>query len=340
MFDDLAKLIEEKYISVQTHEQDSSLKIYNYTAKTQFDNFWNETTMHCRGLIMREGMIVARGPKKIFNATDEQLVNLKGIYEKADGSLGIPYEHHGDLYIATRGAFHSDQAKEATTILHAQHDEYLIVLIADLMQEGRTPVFEIIYPENQIVVNYGDQREIVYIGSVDNETGLLNYEIDREAFEELECPVVKKYFKLGEIPEGTEGFVVQLEDQTCLKIKSEWYLKIHRLLGNRDYFGMVISSLLEDNMSWIEDVPDEFYEEIKRVQAGIEKHLKEEIKRLRKLLDVALEEGESDREIALQIQEFPEDQNLLFVLWRKGEEHLRNGVLRQMLQVHRAENQA
>ena len=54
MFDDLAKLIEEKYISVQTHEQDSSLKIYNYTAKTQFDNFWNETTMHCRGLIMRK----------------------------------------------------------------------------------------------------------------------------------------------------------------------------------------------------------------------------------------------------------------------------------------------
>ena len=33
MFDDLAKLIEEKYISVQTHEQDSSLKIYNYTQR-------------------------------------------------------------------------------------------------------------------------------------------------------------------------------------------------------------------------------------------------------------------------------------------------------------------
>ena len=62
-----------------------------------------------------------------------------------------------------------------------------------------------------------------------------------------------------------------------------------------------------------------------------EKHLEEETKRLRKLLDVALEEGESDKEIALQIQEFSEDQNLLFVLWRKGEEHLRNGVLRQML---------
>jgi len=339
MFDDLEKLIEEKYISVQVHEQDSSLKIYNYTAKTQFDNFWNETTMNCRGLIMRKGMVVARGPKKIFNATDEQLVNLTGIYEKSDGSLGIPYEHQGDLYIATRGAFHSDQAKEATTILHAQHDEYLIVLIADLMQQGRTPVFEIIYPENQIVVNYGDQREIVYIGSVNNETGLLDYETDREAFEELDCPVVKKYFKLEKIPEGTEGFVVQLEDQTCLKIKSDWYLKIHRLLGNRDYFGMVISSLLENNMQWIEDVPDEFYEEIKHVQAGIEKHLQEEMKRLHRLLDVALEEGESDKEIALQIQEFSEDQNLLFVLWRKGEEHLRNGILRQMLQDHRAENQ-
>ena len=36
---------------------------------------------------------------------------------------------------------------------------------------GKTYLFEIIYPENRIVVDYGDYKGLVLIDVIDNETG-------------------------------------------------------------------------------------------------------------------------------------------------------------------------
>lgn len=106
-------------------------------------------TKACRGLIVdAENWIVQRPFEKFFSI--EQLEPFD-VYDKLDGSLGILYWVGDEPAIATRGSFISDQAKRGTEFLRARKDLNL--------DRRYTYLFEIIYPENRVVVNYGDQSK-------------------------------------------------------------------------------------------------------------------------------------------------------------------------------------
>lgn len=64
--DRIRKLVAGRYISVAKHPQ-LDLFIYNYTAKSQYERYWTEETMMCRGLILdSQGQIIARPFPKFF----------------------------------------------------------------------------------------------------------------------------------------------------------------------------------------------------------------------------------------------------------------------------------
>ncbi len=64
---EIERLIEEGFIRRNKHPS-FDLYIYNYTAKTQYENYWNTETLQCRGLIANgKGKIVARPFIKFFN---------------------------------------------------------------------------------------------------------------------------------------------------------------------------------------------------------------------------------------------------------------------------------
>ena len=142
--------------------------IYNYTNKTQYEGYWTPETLICRGLILDEvGDVVARGFSKFFNYPSPQTMSIPVepfvVTEKIDGSLGILYYLDGQAFIATRGSFTSRQALEGTAMLREQEIEHV---------EGVTPLFEVVYPENRIVVDYGDRRELTLLAAICNETGV------------------------------------------------------------------------------------------------------------------------------------------------------------------------
>ena len=277
---------------------------------------------------------MSRGPSKFYNYGDidhPSSNDIIGVYEKADGSLGIPYELEGSVNIATRGSFSSEQAKTATEILNENYDDFLTSLILDLLDDEMTPVFEIIYPKNQIIVNYGKLKELVFIGTVDNKTGLIDYEKHRKEFQEL-CTVVKKYTIDDKIPEKTEGFVVQFKNGTCAKIKSDWYINLHKLLVDKDFYRMTLDSLLvNDNMKWIDDVPDEFYKDIEINRKSIENRLSVENKRLENMMKTIKETYHEDKDIALKIKQFSKESSFLFILWRKGKAALRTALIKSYI---------
>src|SRR4051794_7418638 len=183
-------MIDEKYISVQTHPTEDLL-IYNYTNKTQFDNKWNNETLHCRGLIMdSKRNIIARPFPKFFNVeqhTDPIPVEPFEVFDKLDGSLGILY-HAGDTpQLATRGSFTSDQAIKGTEILHGR---YPIVRF----YTSWTFLFEIIYPANRIVVDYGPIEDIYLLTAINTATGEEMPYDDLYAFSvETGLPVVERF---------------------------------------------------------------------------------------------------------------------------------------------------
>ena len=240
---DLIAHIEEKFVSAQSHPNEAGLRIYNYTNKTTFENKWDEITLACRGLILdKKGNIVARPFQKFFNLNtmwlpDTLYINLPNqtpvVLDKLDGSLGIYYETEDKFGIATRGSFQSDQAKWATEHYEKNHS-------GAKWPTGYTPLFEIIYNQNRIVVQYPFEG-LVLIGLVDVKTG-------REA----DYGTLSQWAKYNDIRvaqdihpksvhdlmleniKGQEGYVLTYDVGDCpplkLKIKFADYCKLHKIL--------------------------------------------------------------------------------------------------------------
>lgn len=161
-----------EYIKDQKHPT-LDLLIWNYTQSCQFAGAWDEYTIQCRGLITDiEGGIVARPFKKFFNVGDEKNAKMPPdikpiIYPKFDGSLGILYWEGDRPAIATRGSFSSDQALWATNWIRS----YYVTVPDEDFDRAKTYLFEIIYPENRIVVDYRGMKGLVLLAVIDIETG-------------------------------------------------------------------------------------------------------------------------------------------------------------------------
>ena len=147
------------------------LYIYNYTQKAQFDRVWNEITLTCRGLILDENYkIIARPFAKFFNLGEyenQEIRNLKfDVFEKIDGSLGILYFHKNEAFMASRGSFNSDQSIKANELLNSKYSDCL-----EKLDQTKTYLFEIIYPENRIVLDYGSEEFLVFFTQSKNSSG-------------------------------------------------------------------------------------------------------------------------------------------------------------------------
>jgi RNA ligase len=165
----LTAMIRDGYVRVQRHPT-LPLRIFNYSEKAAYEGVWNAVTLTCRGLIVDdEDRIAARPFAKFFNygqagAAEIPLDAKVQVVDKMDGSLGIVYPVPGGYAIATRGSFASEQALHATQVLQARYPQWWPT-------PGWTALFEIVYPSNRIVVDYGDVDDLVALGVVDIETG-------------------------------------------------------------------------------------------------------------------------------------------------------------------------
>jgi RNA ligase len=310
----LEKYYKDGLLIKQTHPT-KDLTIWNYSQKVQYEKLWDDITMQCRGLVTNsKGQIVARPFKKFFNLeeTDSLPSGEFKVYEKMDGSLGIlfyyeeeltderryniwfnnnyetgmerffdpnnlpDYENSyyeptpktkGEWILASRGSFTSEQAIKGTEILRKYN--------LDSLQTGYTYLFEIIYPENRIVVNYGTDEKLVLIGVV--HTMIDDFEMPLEYCDGLlgdtNFEIVKSY-DLGDnieslknnISNDNEGYVLRFNTKPIsrIKIKGEEYVRLHRIItniSNRDLW-----ELLKDNKPLdeiLDKVPDEFYNWVK-----------------------------------------------------------------------------
>lgn len=164
--DELNTAIRSGFIESFRHPQ-LPLTIYNYTEHTQYENAWNAATRACRGLIVNDDrQIIARPWAKFFEykpvGGQHGPVDLDAAIEaadKLDGSLGILYPAGRQWAIATRGSFTGNQAAHATTLYQQRY--------ADTWSPDPelTYLFEIVYPDNRVVLNYGDTDDLVLLGA-------------------------------------------------------------------------------------------------------------------------------------------------------------------------------
>jgi RNA ligase len=261
MLEKLNKYYEDGLLYKQVHPT-LPLTIWNYTEKVQYENLWDEVTLMCRGLVTNDkGDIIARPFKKFFNIEEGKYTPTENfeVFEKMDGSLGIVFWYEGQWIVATRGSFTSDQAIKGTEILKKYN--------TDIMFRHMTFCFEIIYPENRIVLDYGGEEKLVMLGAFDR----IGRDYELLDWGEWGFDVVKKYDGIKDFKElkamvkdNQEGFVVKFTNGDRVKVKGVEYLRLHKIMTNVTTTGVwEYLKNGEDVMEILKDVPDEFYDKIK-----------------------------------------------------------------------------
>lgn len=280
-FERLDELAEEGYLR-KVISPCGKLMLYNYTDKTTYEKKWNDHTLNARGTVyeIATGNVVARAFPKFFNfgelATSKSRNLLKEknftVCEKMDGSLGIVYNYEGEWRVNTRGSFTSDQAIKAKEMLSKYSTSNLNPLVAYLV--------EIIYPENRIIVDYGKEEKLALLAGFDTYSGreislsdldltspfpISNIYHDFKSIEE----VIAEQSRLGKME---EGFVVRFENGERVKFKSAEYLKVARLISDLtplNFWKAMKGGVVQQEI--IEEIPEEFEDEVKRIKSGLEK---------------------------------------------------------------------
>lgn len=266
---DYRAMIDGGYIKERVHPDHPTLRIVNYTEKCMWESVWNEVTLQCRGIIYSSpsGTVIARPFAKFFNHGQKEapLIELGEsvvVTDKLDGSLGILYHATGvhEPSIATRGSFESDQAIWATQFFRENYP-----ISKWIPQYGWTYLFEIIYPSNRIVVDYGAREDLVLLGAIDRESGR-SVQLKHAAVgwpgsvaETFPVHTFGEALALEPRP-NVEGIVVHtVRSDVRVKIKQEDYLLLHRFMTRTTpkHVWEVLSAG-QDPFEVFKEAPDEF----------------------------------------------------------------------------------
>jgi len=269
--------VEQGYIRANKHPK-FDLTIYNYTNKAQYDWHWTPETRLCRGLIVDSNRNIIARPFQKFFSVDQ--LNQMGeslpsepfeVFDKVDGSLGILYWWDDNPYIATRGGFDNDQSIFATNLLRQRYKDSIHRLNKNL-----TYLFEIVYPENRIVVDYHGLRDIFLLGAVETSTGkdisLSNLDtLDFRVTESIQVSDKANPLNvISLIEKNKEGVVIRYQSGFRVKIKTDEYKRLHKLLTgvnahyiwdilrNGESLSPVIDSVPDEYHQWVTDTVKEF----------------------------------------------------------------------------------
>lgn len=280
------------------------MSIYNYTAKAQFVNVWTTSERVCRGLIVEDGTnkVIARGPAKFMNygqpgAPVTDLDTLVRVTKKHDGSLGIAWRYGNQYGIATRGSFLSEQATHATALI----DGLIQAYIDEAQTNDVTPIYEIVYPENRIVLDYGDRDELIELGEVDINEGIIIYrpsDLCHEVHEGRAYITLREALELP-IPADEEGYVLDImaqrikmydtwfETDDHVKLKGEEYKILHGLLTNTNARRIWVQLAARDCHQYVADLAAKNGKEIEKVWATYVGHDPEDFLRVKVEKDIA-----------------------------------------------------
>lgn len=211
----------------------------------------------CRGLIFdKSGKLISRPFHKFFNVgerVDTQIenINLNAIHvlmEKMDGSMIRPLVLDNVLQLGTKMGV-TDIANEAKKLLTEIQSEWLY----EMFFMGKTPLFEYISPTNKIVIQYGEPK-LILLGVRDNLTGVYSLP-SNSPFETVKVygsmqGNLDEYIARARLLEGREGDIIRFADGHMVKMKNDWYVRIHKtkdmIQTERHILNIIMSQELDD----------------------------------------------------------------------------------------------
>lgn len=218
----------------------------------------------CRGLLFYpDGKIMARRLHKFFNVNERDETRFEVvdftqphvILEKLDGSMITPVVTEAGLRWGTKmGITTVSMGAEEFVARNPHYAEFA----AWQLESGYTPIFEWISRKQRIVIDYPEDR-LVLIACRNTENGAYEDYDKLKSYQEIfNIDVVKSYEGTAEsmahlmeetkATEGIEGWIIRFDDGHMLKVKGEWYLRIHKTKDNLTLEKNVVELLINDKM--------------------------------------------------------------------------------------------
>lgn len=226
---------------------------------------------------------------------------IKHITIKEDGSLVAFMElPNGEIFVKTQGGFNNDQCVAAMKIY--EKDFHLRSFIKTCLYEGFTPLFEYVAFDNRIVLKYST-RQLKLIGIRNNESGEYYSSADLvstrptdlffiDYIRSIKNISIDVLIQKAKTEENIEGWVVEFEDGQLVKLKSEWYFRLHGIrtesIFREDYvIQNYLNETLDDVLSELnakEDVDAfAFVERVKSAVINWSNFIDESVEKLHKL---------------------------------------------------------
>ncbi|WP_069773460.1 RNA ligase [Streptomyces sp. LUP30] len=246
---ELAAALDAGHVTRKAHPE-LPLSIYTYTRTCQYERVWNRVTTRCRGLVADDGTgeIVALPLPKFFNVGEHEAGQPYApglpdepfeVYDKVDGSLAVVFHYAGRWRVASKGSFISAQAAWAQRLLDGKDTSALV--------PGVTYLAEILYPQNRIVVDYGERRDLVLLAAIAKDGtevaladaaphwhGIGSVVTAWPAMPLSELLALAEANRLpgGRAATGTEaeGFVLRFASGVRAKAKLAEYVRLHKVL--------------------------------------------------------------------------------------------------------------
>lgn len=221
------------------------------------DDLTGAIRRECRGIIFdKRGDIMSRPFHKFFNVnerdeTQHQRIDLNQqhtIMEKMDGSMIRPFYTEGKLRLGTKMGV-TDIAVEAEKLLTTEQIQWL----DEIIHINVTPIFEYIAPTNKIVIEYSEPK-LVLLAMRNNISG--NYYMPYKAPFEM-VPMygavdgsMYDYIERARQQQGREGDIIRFVDGHMIKIKNDWYVRIHKtkdlIRADRNIADIIVNEQLDD----------------------------------------------------------------------------------------------
>ena len=208
---------------------------YNIITPNMWDGFGR---LNMRGITFVDGAMVALPFPKFFNrgevaeTTNVDFSKVKYIFEKLDGSLISFFRVAEEIELKSMKSVESDVAKNARVYVDTRED--VLAFVEILLDKALSPIFEYVSPENKIVLNY--EQDLVFLGARSLLTGQMFYpKYDIKVPSTIKHPEIfdsmddaRDYLSR----EDVEGVVLTFNDGIMMKMKTEHYCRIHKILDN------------------------------------------------------------------------------------------------------------
>lgn len=216
----------------------------------------------CRGIIFdTEGRIMSRPFHKFFNV-NERLETMSHyidmsqphvIMEKMDGSMIRPILVNGVIRLATKMGVTSVAEEAENFLVNSTQYFKIYKWLKSCVTSGVTPIFEYIAPTNKIVIDYSEPK-LVLLAMRNNFTG--NYYMPHKAPFEIVPQYgsvdgnLSEYIARAREMQGREGDIIRFANGHMLKIKNDWYVRIHKtkdlIRTERNIADIIVNEQLDD----------------------------------------------------------------------------------------------